>query len=151
VWTPGKRSPQRLAADDAVPLDPDDRPVGGTVAAVYTTRTPGDGPRRLRLKKRRTSTYCARITPAGALTADTAMPTDTTRWRIEHCCAENACWGVEPRPSLHLKAIQTVLSLRLRAVPVVDTCRHDLGPASQKQTPALIHRACVDGVQGRVQ
>jgi hypothetical protein len=33
----------------------------------------------------------------------------------------------------------------------MDTCRHDLGPASQHKTPDLIHRECIDGVQGRVQ
>ena len=58
--------------------------------------------------------------------------------------------GVAPRPSLHLKASQTGLSLRLLACHGVDTCRHDLGPPSPKKTPALSHRACVDGVQGRV-
>src|SRR2546422_4312447 len=36
--------------------------------------------------------------------------------------------------------------------PPTKTCaRHDLGPASQKQTPALIPREFVDGVQGRGQ
>jgi len=151
VLTPVKSSPQRLTAYDAVPLDQYDRPVGGNVAAVYTTMTHCDGPLRLLLKKRRNGTYFALMTPAGAMTAATAMPTDTTRWRIENCCAENAFLGVDHRPSLNLKAIQTVLSLRLLAFHVVDNFRHDLGPAYQKKTPELIHREFVDGVQGRVQ
>jgi len=54
-------------------------------------------------------------------------------------------------PSLHLNAIQTMLSLRLLAFHVMDNFRHDLGPAYQKKTPELIHREFVDGVQGRVQ
>ena len=103
------------------------------------------------LKKPRNGTYFARITPACTMTADTAMPTSTTRWRMEHCFAENACLGVHHLPSLHRNAIQTRLSLRLLAFQVMDHCRHDLGAASQQQTPALLHRECVDGVQGRVQ
>ena len=85
------------------------------------------------------------------MTADTAMPTYTKRWRIENFFAENAFLGVDHLPSLNLNAIQTVLSLRLLAFHVVDNFRHDLGPAYQKKTPELIHREFVDGVQGRVQ
>jgi len=151
VLTPVKSSPQRLAEYDAVPLDPYDRTVWGKVAAVSTTMTPCDGPLRWRLKNRHNGTYFALITPAGAMTADTAMPPDTKRWRIENFFAENAFLGVDHLPSLNLKAIQTVLSLRLLAFHVVDNVRHDLGPAYQKKTPALIHREFVDGVQGRVQ
>ena len=103
------------------------------------------------LKKPRNGPSFARITPACTMTADPAMPTSTTRWRMEHCFAENACLGVHHLPSLHLNAIQTRLSLRLLAFQVMDHCRHDLGAASQQQTPALLHRECVDGVQGRVQ
>ena len=103
------------------------------------------------LKKRRNGQSFALITPADAMTADTAMPTSTKRWRLEHCFAENACLGVHHLPSLPLNAIQTMRSLRLLAFHVVDTFRHDLGPASQQQMPALIQRECVDGVQGRVQ
>ncbi len=33
----------------------------------------------------------------------------------------------------------------------MDNFRHDLGAASQKKTPELVHRECIDGVQGRVQ
>ena len=92
------------------------------------------------LKKPRNGTYFARITPACTMTADSALPTSTTRWRIEHCFAENACLGVHHLPSLHRNAIQTRLSLRLLAFQVMDHCRHDLGAASQQQTPALLHR-----------
>ena len=92
------------------------------------------------LKKPRNGTDFARITPACPMTADPAMPTSTTRWRMEHCFAENACLGVHHLPSLHLNAIQTRLSLRLLAFQVMDHCRHDLGAASQQQTPALLHR-----------
>jgi len=103
------------------------------------------------LKKPRNGTSFARITPACPMTADTAMPTSTQRWRLEHCCAENAFLGVHHLPSLPRNAIQTRLSLRLLAFPVMDHCRHDLGAASQQKTPALIHRECVDRVQGRGQ
>ena len=151
VLTPGKSSPHRLAEYDAVPLDQYDRTVWGNVAAVSTSMTHCDGPLRLLLKKRRNGTYVALRTPAGAMTADTAMPTYTTRWRIENFFAENAFLGVDHLPSLNLNAIQTVLSLRLLAFHVVDNFRHDLGPAYQKKTPELIHREFVDGVQGRVQ
>ena len=109
-----------------------------------------DGPLRMRRKKRRHGQYVALLTPACAMTAATAMPPSPTRWRMEHVVAENALLGVNPLPSLNRNAIQTMLSLRLLACHVVDTCRPALGPAEQKKTPALLHRACVDGVQGRV-
>jgi len=151
VLTPVKASPKRLEEFDTVPLEQYDQTIWGNVAAVYTTMTDFDGPLRMLLKKRRNGTYFALITPAHAMTAATAMPTYTTRWRIENFCAENAFLGVNHLPSLHLNAIQTMLSLRLLAFHVVDNVRHDLGPASQKQTPELIHREFIDGVQGRVQ
>jgi hypothetical protein len=103
------------------------------------------------LKKRRHGTYFALITPACDMTADTAMPTYTKRWRIENFFAENTFLGVHHLPSLNLNAIQTTLSLRLLAFHVVDNLRHDLGPAYRNKTPELIHREFVDGVQGRVQ
>ena len=81
------------------------------------------------LKKRPNDTDCALLTPAGAMTAATAMPTSTTRWRMENCCAENAFLGVHHLAALHRTAIQTRLSLRLLAFHVVDHCRHDLGAA----------------------
>lgn len=151
VLTPVKSSPKRQVECDAVPLEPSDQTVWGKVAAVYTTMTDVDGPWRRLRKKRPNDTYCALITPACAMTADTAMPTSPTRWRMEHFCADNAFLGVTHLPSLHLTAIQTMLSLRLLAFHVVDNFRHDLGAASQKKTPELSHRECVDGVQGRVQ
>jgi hypothetical protein len=43
-----------------------------------------------------------------------------------------------------------MLALRLLAFHVMDNCRHDLGAPSQQKTPALSHRACGNGVQGRV-
>ena len=110
-----------------------------------------NGPLRMLLKKRRDGKYFALITPACDMTADTAMPTYTKRWRIENFFAENAFLGMDHLPSLNLNAIQTMLSLRLLAFHVVDNFRHDLGPAYQKKTPQLIHREFVDGVQGRVQ
>jgi Transposase DDE domain len=151
VVTPVKSSPKRQVELDAVPLEQYDQTVWGKVAAVYTTMTNVDGPWRRLLKKRPNDTYCALSTPACAMTADTAMPTDTTRWRIENFFAENAFLGVNQLPSLNLNAIQTMLSLRLLAFHVVDNFRHDLGAAYQKKTPELIHREFVDGVQGRVQ
>src|SRR5207248_6125633 len=151
VLTPVKSSPKRQAEFDAVPLEHYDQTVWGNVATLYTTMTDFDGPLRMLLKKRRNGQYFALITPACAMTADTAMPTSTKRWRIENFFAENAFLGVDHLPSLNLNAIQTVLSLRLLAFHVVDNFRHDLGPPYQKKTPALIHREFVDGVQGRVQ
>ena len=151
VLTPVKSSPKRLVEFDAVPLEHYDQTVWGNVAAVSTTMTDFNGPLRRLLKKRRDGKYFALITPACDMTADTAMPTYTKRWRIENFFAENAFLGMDHLPSLHLNAIQTMLSLRLLAFHVVDNFRHDLGPAYQKKTPQLIHREFVDGVQGRVQ
>src|SRR6266704_3131135 len=151
VLTPVKSSPKRLEEFDAVPLEQYDQTVWGNVAAVYTTMTDFDGPLRMLLKRQRNGTYFALITPASDMTADTAMPTSTKRWRIENFFAENAFLGMNHLPSLNLNAIQTVLSLRLLAFHVVDNFRHDLGTAYQKKTPELIHREFVDGVQGRVQ
>ena len=151
VLTPVKSSPKRLVEFDAVPLEHYDQTVWGNVAAVSTTMTDFNGPLRRLLKKRRDGKYFALITPACDMTADTAMPTYTKRWRIENCFAEHAFLGMDHLPSLNLNAIQTMLSLRLLAFHVVDNFRHDLGPAYQKKTPQLIHREFVDGVQGRVQ
>ena len=151
VLTPVKSSPKRQMEFDAIPLEQYDPTIWGNVATVYTTMTDLDGPLRMLLKKRRNGTYFALITPACDMTADTAMPTYTKRWRIENCFAENAFLGVNHLPSLNLNAIQTMLSLRLLAFHVVDNFRHDLGPAYRNKTPELIHREFVDGVQGRVQ
>jgi hypothetical protein len=151
VLTPAKASPKRQVECDAVPLDQYDQTVWGNVATVYTTMTDFNGPLRMLLKKRRTGQYFALITPACAMTADTAMPTYTKRWRIENFFAENAFLGVNHLPSLHLNAIQTMLSLRLLAFHVMDNFRHDLGAVYQQKTPELIHREFIDGVQGRVQ
>src|SRR2546428_10762596 len=107
------------------------------------------GPLWMLLKKQRNGTSFALITPACTMTADTAMPTSTKRWRIENFFAENAFLGVNHLPSLHLNAIQTMLSLRLLAFHVMDNFRHDLGATYQKKTPDLIHREFVNGVQGR--
>src|SRR5215468_1497605 len=115
VLTPLKSSPKRLEEFDAVPLEQYDQTVWGHVAAVYTTMTHFDGPLRMLLKKRRDGKYFALITPACDMTADTAMPIYTKRWRIENFFAENAFLGVNHLPSLNLNAIQTMLSLRLLA------------------------------------
>jgi hypothetical protein len=151
VLTPVRASPTRLGEFDAVPLAQSDQTIWGNVAAVSTTMTDCDGPLRMRLKKRRDGTYCALITPACTMTADTAMPTSTKRWRIANFFAENAFLGVTQLPSRHLNAIQTMLSLRLLACHVMDNCRHDLGAPSQQKTPDLLHREFVNGVQGRGQ
>lgn len=151
VLPPVTSSPTRLEECDAVPLEQYDQTIWGHVAALYTTMTDCDGPLRMRLKQRRNGTYCALRPPAHTRTAATAMPTYTTRWRIENFFAEHAFLGVNHLPSLPLNAIQTLLSLRLLAFHGMDNFRHDLGPAYQSKTPALIHRECSDGVQGRVQ
>ncbi len=151
VLTPIKSSPKRLREFDSVPLEKYDPTLWGKVAAVYTTMTHFDGPLRMLLKKRRDGKYFALITPACDMTADTAMPTYTKRWRIENFFAENAFLGMNHLPSLNLNAIQTMLSLRLLAFHVMDNFRHDLGPNYRHKTPELIHREFIDGVQGRVQ
>jgi len=151
VLTPVKSSPKRQQEFDAVALEKYDRTVWGNVATLYTTMTHFDGPLRMLLKKRRDGKYFALITPAVDMTPDTAMPTYTKRWRIENFFAENTFLGVNHLPSLNLNAIQTMLSLRLLAFHVMDNFRHDLGPAYQHQTPELIYREFISGVQGRVQ
>lgn len=151
VLTPVKSSPKRMEEFNAVPLDKYDQTVWGNIATLYTTMTNFDGPMRLLLKKRRDGKYFALVTPATEMTADTAMPAYTKRWRIENFFAENAFLGVDRLPSLNLNAIQTTLSLRLFAYHVMDNFRHDLGPAHRNKTPELIHREFVDGIQGRVQ
>lgn len=151
VLTPVKSSPKRIAEFHAVPLDRYDRTLAGNIATLYTSMTNFDGPLRLLLKKRRDGKYFALITPATKMTADTAMPTYTKRWRIENFFADNAFLGVDHLPSLNLNAIQTMLSLRLLAYHVVDNFRHDLGPTYRNKTPELICREFIDGVQGRVQ
>jgi len=105
VLTPVKASPTRQAEFAAVPLEHYDQTVWGHVATLYTTMTDFDSPLRMLLKKRRNGQYFALITPACAMTADTAMPTSTKRWRIEHFFAENAFLGVNHLPSLNLNAI----------------------------------------------
>src|SRR5437867_7115009 len=147
VLTPVRSSPTRLGECDAVPLEQYDQTIWGNVAAVYTTMTDFDGPLRRLPKKRRDGKYFALITPAHAMTADTAMPTYTKRWRIENFFAENAFLGVDHLPSLNLNAIQTVLSLRLLAFHVIDNFLHYHGSAHQKDTPKLIHREFVDWAQ----
>src|SRR5205823_4738655 len=130
VLPPVTASPTRRAACATVPLAPYAQPIWGHVAAVSTTLTDCDGPLRRLVQQRRHGTSCALLTPAHAMTAATARPTSTTRGRLENLCAEHAFLGVHPRPSLQLNAIQTMVSLRLRAFQVLDHCRPDLGPAS---------------------
>jgi hypothetical protein len=151
VLTPIKPSPKRQAEFEAVPLEQYDQTVWGQVATLYTTMIHFNGPLRMLLKKRRNGQYFALITPACDMSAETAMPTYTKRWRIENFFAENTFLGMNHLPSLNLNAIQTMLSLRLLAFHVVDNFRYDLGPAYQKKSPELIHREFIDGVQGRVQ
>ena len=148
---PVTASPTRQVELEAVALEPYNQTVWGNVAAVSPTRTDCDGPWRRLRKTRPHGPSGALIPPACTMPAGTARPPYTQRWRLEPCCAENAVRGVHHRPALHLNALQTRLSLRLLACHVVDNCRHDLGAASQQKTPELIHRECVDGVQGRGQ
>jgi len=151
VLTPVKSSTRRKEEFDAIPLDKYDRTPFGNIAALYTSMTNFDGPIRLLVKKRRDGKYFALVTPATEMTAATAMPVYTKRWRIENFFSENSFLGVDRLPSLNLNAIQTTLSLRLLAYQVVDNFRHDLGDAYQHMTPELIHREFIDGVQGRIQ
>ena len=151
VLTPVKRSPKRLEEFEAIPLDRYDPTLWGNVAAVYTTMTHFDGPLRMLVKQREDGKYFALITPAHEMTAATAMPTYTKRWRIENFFADNAFLGINRLPSLNLNAIQTVLSLRLLAFHVLDNFRSDLGADHRHKTPQRIYREFIDGVQGRIQ
>jgi hypothetical protein len=151
VLTPVKSSEKRKKEFDAVPLDKYDQTVWGKIATLYTSMTNFDGPMRLLLKQQLDGKYFALITPVTDMTANTAMPTYTKRWRIENFFAENTFMGVDRLPSLDLNAIQTMLSLRLFAYHVIDNFRHDLGPVHRSKTPELIHRKFVDGIQGRIQ
>jgi hypothetical protein len=151
VLTPVKSSAKRREQFEAVPLDKYDQSVWGNIATLYTTMTNFDGPLRLLLKRQRDGKYFALITPATQMTAETAMPVYTKRWRIENFFAENAFLGMDHLPSMNLNAIQTILSLRLFAYNVMDNFRHDLGDRYRNNTPELIHREFIDGVQGRIQ
>ncbi|MDO8754588.1 MAG: transposase, partial [Anaerolineales bacterium] len=146
-----KSSTKRKEQFDAVPMDKYDRTIWGNIATLYTTMTNFDGPIRLLLKRRRNGKYFALITPATEVTAETAMPVYTKRWRIENFFAENAFMGMHRLPSMNLNTIQTMLSLRLFAYHVMDNFRYDLGHDYRNKTPELIHREFVDGIQGRVQ
>lgn len=151
VLTPVKRSARRQAEFAAVPLDRYDPTVWGNIATLYTTLNGFEGPLNLLLKKNPDGKYFALITPEREMTAATAMPTFTKRWRIENFFADNRFGGLNRLPSLNLNAIQAVLSLRLLAFHVVDNFRHDLGSEYQHMTPELIHRHFISGVQGRIQ
>jgi len=151
VLTPVKSSPKRKEEFDAVPLDKYEGTIYGNIATLYTTMTNFDGPMRLMLKRRRDGKYFALITPATQMTAETAMPTYTKRWRIEDFFAQNTFLGMHRLPSMNLNAIQTILSLRLFAYHVMDNFRYDLGHPYRTHTPELIHREFVDGIQGRIQ
>jgi len=94
VLTPVKSSPTRQAEFDAVPWSSMTRPSGQRGGRLHN-HDRLRRPLRMLLKKRRNGTYFALITPAHAMTAATAMPTYTKRWRIENFFAENAFLGVE--------------------------------------------------------
>ena len=151
VLTPVKSSTKRKKEFDAIPLDKYEHTVSGNIATLYTTMTNFEGPMRLLLKRRRDGKYFALITPAAQMSAETAMPVYTKRWRIEDFFAQNAFLGMHRLPSMNLNAIQTVLSLRLFAYHVMDNFRYDLGHPYRNHTPEMIHREFVDGIQGRVQ
>jgi len=100
VLTPVKSSPKRLAEFAAVPLDQYDPTAWGNIATLYTTMTDFNGSLRLLLKKRRDGKYFALITPAAEMTADTAMPTYTKRWRIGVSSQGHIIQSVQDRPRL---------------------------------------------------
>jgi len=128
------------------PLEHYDQTVWGNVATLYTTMTDFDGRCGCCSEAAKWPVLSRSLPPACAMTADTAMPTYTKRWRIENFFAENAFLGVNHLPSLNLNAIQTMLSLRLLAFHVVDKFRHDLGLAYQKKDagtdPSRVRRRC---------
>lgn len=151
ILVPVKRSDNRLAEFDSIPLEKYKKSELINIAAVYTTMKDFDGPLQMFLKKQPDGKYFALITPEQNIDADFAMPTYTKRWRIENFFKENEFMGINHLPSLNLNAIQTMLSLRLLAFNVLDNFRHDLGPEYSNKTPDLIYREFIDGVQGRVQ
>ena len=151
VLTPVKSTTKSKKEFDTIPLDKYEHTLYGNIATLYTTMTNFDSPLRLLLKRRRDGKYFALITPAAEMTAETAMPVYTKRWRIENFFAENAFLGMDRLPSMNLNAIQTMLSLRMFAYHVMDNFRYDLGHPYRNHTPELIHREFVDGIQGRVQ
>jgi hypothetical protein len=148
---PVRCSQGRLAEFTAIPLDQYTETIWGKIAAVYTTMKDVEGPLCMLLKKCDDGRYFALISSKQEMTAATAMPTYTKRWRIETFFGENAFLGVDHLPSLNLNAIQAMLSLRLLAYQAVDNFRNDLGRTYSSRTPELIHREFIDGVQGRVQ
>jgi len=151
VLVPAKNTEKRIEEFESVALDKYDETVWGNIATVYTTMSNFDSPIMMFLKKRNDGKYFALLTSENEMSSDTAMPTYTKRWRIEDFFKDNGFLGVDKLPSLNLNAIQTMLSLRLLAFQAVDNFSHDLGPDYKRQTPEIIHREFVDGVQGRVQ
>jgi len=151
ILVPVKKSDNRTAEFDSIPLEKYHKSELGNIAAVYTTMKDFNGPLKMFLKKQPDGKYFALITPEQEMDTDVAMPTYTKRWRIENFFRENNFLGINHLPSLNLNAIQTMLSLKLLAFNVLDNFRHDLGPEYSHKTPDLIYREFVDGVQGRVQ
>jgi hypothetical protein len=151
ILTPVKQTKKRIVEFESISLDRYDQSVLGNIATLYTTMKGFDGAVRLFLKKRHDGKYFGLITPKHDLIAEVAMPTYTKRWNIEDFFSENGFLGVDRLPSLNLNAIQAMLSLRLLAFQVIDNFRHDLGGSYKNNTPKLIHRQFIDGVQGRIQ
>ena len=151
ILVPVKKTENRIAEFDSIPLEKYNKSELGNIAAVYTTMKDFNGPLKMFLKKQLDGKYFALITPEQEMDTSTAMPTYTKRWRIENYFKENDFLGINHLPSLNLNAKQTMLSLRLLASNVLDNFRNDLGPEYSHKTPDLIYREFVDGVQGRVQ
>lgn len=151
ILTPVKRTKNRIAEFESIPLKEFEKTYLGNIAAIYTVMTNYEGPLRMFLKKQPDNTFFALITPQEEMGKENAMCYYTKRWGIEGFFNENHFLGVDQLPSLNLNAIQAMLSFRMLAFQALDNFRHDLGVEYKTKTPKSIYRMFIDGVQGRLQ
>jgi hypothetical protein len=151
ILVPVKKSSNRAAEFESIPLGKYQNSKIGNIAAVYTTMKDFNGPLKMFLKKQPDGKMFALITAEQTMESEIALPTYTKRWRIEGFFNENAFLGINHLPSLNLNAIQTMLSFRLVAYHVLDNFRNDLGTDYAYKTPETIYREFINGVQGRIE
>jgi len=151
ILTPAKHFKSKVTEFEEIPSDKYEETIQGDIASVYTTMKGFDGPLQMFVKKRPDGKYFALITPKEDLNKDIAMSIYSKRWRIENFFAKNDFLGINKLPSMNLNAIQAMLSLRILAFHAVDNFRHDLGGNYKTNTPNLIYRKFIDGVQGKIQ
>jgi len=151
ILVPVKKSSNRVAEFESIPLSNYQKSEIGNIAAVYTKMKDFDGSLKMFLKKQPDGKMFALITPCQSMESGIVFPTYTKRWRIEGFFNENAFLGINHLPSLNLNAIQTMLSFRLVAYHVLDNFRSDLGAEYAHKTPETIYREFINGVQGRIE